>query len=140
MKLRVSVQDKVYEVGVETIPEGREAGRRRPTLPGGSAMLGVKLASSAKPQFEAWQGLTTGGPGEICAPMAGKVTALRVKPGEPIKQAQAVIEMEATKVIAPGDRPLAGTLRTPEAGIVRELLVKEGDTVVANQVLVRLTL
>ncbi|MDX2017030.1 MAG: acetyl-CoA carboxylase biotin carboxyl carrier protein subunit [Planctomycetota bacterium] len=140
MKLRVSVQDKVYEVGVETIPEAREAGRRRPTLPGGSAMMGVKLASNPRPVIEPWQGLGTGGPGEVCAPMAGKVTALRVKPGEPVKQAQAIVEMEATKVIAPGDRPFAGTLRTPEAGIVREVLVKEGDTVTANQVLVRLTL
>jgi len=64
------------------------------------------------------------------APMPGKILAVRVAPGQPVRKGETLIILEAMKmeheVVAPHD------------GVVRELLVAVGEQVDAGAVLVAL--
>ncbi|MBC7795069.1 MAG: biotin/lipoyl-binding protein [Clostridia bacterium] len=62
-----------------------------------------------------------GGPAEITSPMPGKVVAVLVKEGQEVTQGQGLIVVEAMK--------MENELRSPRAGIVRELKAKEGAAV-----------
>ncbi|RMF70747.1 MAG: 3-methylcrotonyl-CoA carboxylase, partial [Alphaproteobacteria bacterium] len=61
------------------------------------------------------------GPGELRAPMPGKVLALKVKEGEAVDRDAVLLVLEAMKMEHP--------LRAPRNGVVARLSVKEGDQV-----------
>ena len=64
---------------------------------------------------------------EIIAPMPGKIASIPVSVGSQIKEEEEVIIMDAMKMEIPVYAPAAGT--------VKEIKVKEGDSVSADQVL-----
>ncbi len=68
--------------------------------------------------------------GRLSAPMPGKVIALSVKPGDAVRQGQAVAVMEAMK--------MEHTLHAPRDGTVGELLCAVGDQVAEGAELIRL--
>jgi biotin carboxyl carrier protein len=67
------------------------------------------------------------GPVRIVAPMPGKVVRVLASPGEAVSARQGVVVVEAMK--------MENELRAPRAGIVGEVLVREGDLVDAGALL-----
>lgn len=68
------------------------------------------------------------GPGDVRAPMPGKVVRLLVAPGDTVRERQGVVVIEAMK--------MENELRTPRAGTVRAVLVAEGASVESGTPLV----
>lgn len=64
----------------------------------------------------------------IRSPMPGKVVRVFVKPGDPVEAGQPLIVLSAMK--------MESEFKAGKRGIVREVPVKEGDTVDNNQLLV----
>jgi len=60
----------------------------------------------------------------------GTVVSVHVKPGDKIEKDQTLIELETEKAVAP--------IPSPEAGVVKDLKVKEGDNVAVGQVILTL--
>ena len=69
-------------------------------------------------------------PEKIRAPMPGKITKLLLRPGDPVKEAQTLVLMEAMK--------MEYSLKSEMEGVVREQYVQVGDSVELGQVLVEL--
>ena len=70
------------------------------------------------------------GPGDVKAPMPGKVLALKVQEGQAVARDEVLLVLEAMKMEHP--------LRAPRAGIVKRLSVKEGDQVEEGALLLAL--
>jgi biotin carboxyl carrier protein len=70
---------------------------------------------------------TAAGPVRIVAPMPGKVVRVLARTGDPVAARQGVIVVEAMK--------MENELRAPRAGIVGEVLVREGALVDAGALL-----
>jgi biotin carboxyl carrier protein len=72
------------------------------------------------------------GPGEkmIVSPMPGKIVRVLVKVGDEVKAGQNLVVVEAMK--------MQSEFKASADHVVAEVLVKEGDTVNANQLMVRL--
>jgi biotin carboxyl carrier protein len=71
-----------------------------------------------------------GGPGEIVAPMPGRIVRVLVAPGDEVAARQGVVVVEAMK--------MENELTAPRAGRVAEISVVEGQSVEAGLILVRL--
>ncbi len=63
---------------------------------------------------------------EVHAPMAGKIIKMLVKVGDQVSEDEEVLILEAMKMEMP--------VVSSSSGAVKELKVKEGDTVEAEQV------
>jgi propionyl-CoA carboxylase alpha chain len=72
----------------------------------------------------------SGGAVEIKAPMPGLMTRIMVSPGDQITAGDDVVVIEAMK--------MENLLKSTETGIVKEVLVSAGETVAADQPLIRL--
>jgi biotin carboxyl carrier protein len=64
------------------------------------------------------------GPQTVAAEMPGKVVKIAVPAGEPVRQGQGVVVVEAMK--------MENEIPSPIAGVVREIAVSEGQTVEAG--------
>lgn len=73
-------------------------------------------------------GLDDDGDTVISTPMPGKVIKILVKPGDEVKEDQTVIIVEAMK--------MQSEYKVKKDRVVKEIKVKEGDTVTANQPLI----
>jgi biotin carboxyl carrier protein len=78
-------------------------------------------AASAAPESD---------PGELRAPMAGRVMAVLAAVGDVVEEGQAIVSMEAMKIET--------TLRAGRPGVVATLAVEQGDVVASGQLLVAL--
>ena len=67
-------------------------------------------------------------PRAVVAPMPGRIVRVLVQPGDVVEARQGLIVVEAMK--------MENELRAPRAGIVAEVRVKDGASVVADAVLV----
>jgi biotin carboxyl carrier protein len=76
------------------------------------------------------KGFDASGEKTILSPMPGKVVKIPVKVGEAVTAGQTLIVVEAMK--------MQSEFKAAADRIVSEILVKEGDTVNANQLLIRL--
>jgi len=68
------------------------------------------------------------GPQRIDAPMPGKIVRVLVKQGDTVAEGQGLVVVEAMK--------MENELKSPKAGVVRELLAQEGQPVEAGAKLV----
>jgi acetyl-CoA carboxylase biotin carboxyl carrier protein len=66
---------------------------------------------------------------ELKADITGSVWKVLKSPGDAVEEDEAVLIMESMKMEIP--------VASPEAGVVKEILVKEGDTVGDGVVVVR---
>jgi propionyl-CoA carboxylase alpha chain len=66
----------------------------------------------------------------VKAPMPGILVSLAVSVGDPVKLGQTLLVIEAMK--------MENALTSPTEGIVTDILVQQGDSLVRNQVLVKL--
>lgn len=64
----------------------------------------------------------------VTSPMVGKVAAVKVKPGQEVKENDVVVVLEAMKMKI--------NVVTPAAGVVKEVAVSPGQSVEAETVLV----
>ena len=69
------------------------------------------------------------GPAEIVAPMPGLVAKVLVSVGDQVKQGQGIIILEAMK--------MENEIRTTQAGLLNEILVRPGQAVEKGEILAR---
>jgi len=70
------------------------------------------------------------GAGELTAPMPGQVRAVNVKEGEAVTKGQTLLLLEAMKMEI--------RVQSPQNGVVRKLLVIQGQTVEREQMLIEI--
>jgi biotin carboxyl carrier protein len=90
----------------------------------GTVFVGLaepSLASAPSPKG-------AGGAARVTAPMPGKLVRVLVEAGQAVEAAQGLVVMEAMK--------MENELRSPKAGLVREVHVREGQAVEGGALLV----
>lgn len=125
-KFNVTVNGKSYEVEVEEAGSAHVAApAARPAAPVAAAPApkAAPAAPAAAPKAAA-----PAGAGTITAPMSGNIFKLLVKPGDAVKNGQAVIILEAMK--------MENEIFAPCDGTVKEVRVAQGATVQPGDVLV----
>jgi biotin carboxyl carrier protein len=120
-KLRVTVDGKSYEVTVEVADE---SGAPIPVSPPPS------VSTSAAPPPPAPVARTNAGPGEVRSPLAGRIIAINVQPGQEIKEGDCLLTVEAMKMNT--------SVTSPKTGKVAEILTTVGAAVDEGQILARI--
>jgi biotin carboxyl carrier protein len=123
MKLKVTVDGKVYEVEVEVAPEPP------PTLPTFIAQTGLASVPAAKPAVEGGAGAADAPVDEnkVCrSPVAGITVKSNVRPGQTIVAGDLLFVLEAMK--------METEITAPVGGKVAEVKVNVGDSVKSGQV------
>jgi len=110
MKLRITVEGVSYDVDVEVVDGAVASGSTTPTV-----------ATPAP---------VTSEPVEVKSPIAGTVLSVQVSSGDRIRTNETLMVLEAMK--------MESNITAPSDGTVREVCVKDGDSVSAGQLLVRL--
>jgi biotin carboxyl carrier protein len=111
-----------YEVAIES----RRQGRHLVHVDGHIVPVTVRVPGRGKIAADDGAGAT--GPATIVAPMPGRVVKVLVAPGDVVVARQGLVVVEAMK--------MENELRSPRAGTVAEVRVREGAPVEANVVLV----
>lgn len=125
-KLRVTVDGKAYEVSVEILDGGQPAAPA-PLQPVVSASVSAPVsAPAAAPKPVA----AAGGSGAVPSPLAGKVVAVDVKPGQVVAAGAQLLTLEAMKMNT--------FVYAPKAGTVATVHVNPGDAVEEGAALVTL--
>ena len=73
---------------------------------------------------------TSAGPGEVRSPLAGRIIAINVQPGQEVKEGDHVVTVEAMKMNT--------AVTAPKAGKVAEILTTVGSAVDEGQILLRI--
>lgn len=124
MKLKVTVDGKVYEVEVEVAPEPP------PTLPTFIAQTGLASMPAAKPATAESGTAGADAPvdeNKVCrSPVAGIAVKSNVRPGQTIVVGDLLFVLEAMK--------METEITAPVGGKVAEVKVNVGDSVKSGQV------
>jgi biotin carboxyl carrier protein len=124
VKLRITLEDKSYDVAVEVLPEPEP--EPRALLPLDDPFAAVPESVLQPPHLP-----DTMPEDRIChSPIAGLVVSVAASPGQLVRQDDPVVTIEAMK--------MQNTIGAPVDGVVEEVLVKLGDIVKTGQVLCRL--
>jgi biotin carboxyl carrier protein len=94
------------------------------------AVVPVRVRDSRRQRLSS-AGAGSAGPVRVTAPMPGRVVRVLVGRGDSVDARQGLVVVEAMK--------MENELRAPRAGIVGELLAREGTTVEAGALLLTLT-
>lgn len=130
MKLKITVDDKVYEVDVEVAEPERPPPGYYPPLPG-HASVPASVPAPAAPSVPSPQAGTAPVADErkVCrTPVAGVVVRVAAQVGQTIQANDVLIVLEAMK--------METVIVSPVAGKVAKLNTKVGDAVQTGQVLV----
>jgi methylmalonyl-CoA carboxyltransferase small subunit len=119
MKLKVTVNDTVYDVDVEVEEE------KPPTL--GVLHFGNGHAMNNAPVRPSQASLPANEDKVLRAPISGTVTKVVVDAGAEVKPGEVLILLEAMK--------METEITAPAAGTVADIAVTPGDTVAGGQVL-----
>jgi len=122
LKLRITIDGKVYEVDVEVLEDEEEAAASSYlTRPSTHA-----TESHAQGHADTWDS-----EGRICrSPVMGLVIKVLVGPGQSVEAGELMLVLEAMK--------METNVTAPRAGIVKSAFVKPGDPVKATQLLLEL--
>jgi biotin carboxyl carrier protein len=107
------IDGKSYDVGFE-----KRSGGFRVVMRDGSVI--VELAESTR-DAGALAKRTAAGPARVTAPMPGKIVRVLIEAGENVEAGQGLLVMEAMK--------MENELRSPRAGRIGSLAVREGQAV-----------
>jgi len=132
-KLKITLEGKTYEVGVEVVGEAAAAAApvaAAPVAAAPAAAPAAKPAAAPAPAPAAAPAPVAAGAGDIVCPMPGTVFKVKVAVGDTVAADQEVVVLEAMKMESP--------VYASTAGKVTAILVKEGDAVSEGQVLVQL--
>ncbi len=125
MKLRVTVENKIYDVDVEIV-EDQQGGAA--SAPAANPAPAPTPASAPAPAQTAAPAPAAAGDKVFPSPIAGTVRAIHVKPGDEVQPDQELMLLEAMK--------METSVSAPSAGKVKAVLVNSGDSVQAGQGLV----
>ena len=142
--LRITLEGKTYDVGVEVLDSGLNRATALPTRPSEGAPAAVAAPSpalAAQPAAAAPPSppvvaaaappvAAAAGCRDVACPMAGVVLKCLVTPGDRVEFNQMVMVLDAMKMETPIHAPLAGT--------VRSVLVREGDAVEEGRTLLQI--
>ena len=131
-KLRITLEGKTYEVGVE-VADGSVAAApvAAPVAAAPVAAPAPAAAAPAPAPAPVAAAPVAAGAGAIVCPMPGTVFKVRVAVGEQVAAEQELIVLEAMKMESP--------IYSHAAGTVAAILVKEGDSVSEGQVLIQMS-
>jgi glutaconyl-CoA/methylmalonyl-CoA decarboxylase subunit gamma len=118
-------EDKAAPTGMPTTELSAARTGNRPT-PFSSIASGSSSPSNAPANGSA----TTEGKAET-APLPGVIIGIAVKPGDPVKPGQALMDIEAMK--------MKNTIYASNEAVVAEILVSVGDSVRHGQILLKYT-
>lgn len=127
--LKITLQGKTYEVGVEVIDGAAPAASV--AAPAYVAPAPVVAAPVAAPVAAAPAPAPVAGGHSVTSPMPGLVFKIGVAIGQQVTKDQELLVLEAMKMESPVYAPCAGT--------VASILVKEGDAVSEGQALIQLS-
>ena len=119
--LRITLEGKTYEVGVELLDEVVHQSASAPAVVHQAASVAISAPTVQAP---------VAGCTPVLCPMAGLVFKSLVKPGDLVTLNQVVIVLDAMKMETPVCSPVAGKVRT--------VLVKEGDAVDEGHLLLQI--
>jgi glutaconyl-CoA/methylmalonyl-CoA decarboxylase subunit gamma len=136
-KLRVTVDGKPYDVTVE-VPDDAESAIAPPPAPVSVVTsppppppaVAPPVAATPTPVPAAPVPASASGPGDVPSPLAGRVIAIIVKPGQDVKENDHLLTLEAMKMNT--------FVFAPKAGKVAEIKVAVGDAVGEGQSLARI--
>ena len=123
--LRITLEGKTYEVGVEVVNSRTPA-----TATTVAASVQAARAPAYVPPAPIAPSPVAGGQ-SITSPMPGLVFKIVVSVGQQVAKDQELVVLEAMKMESP--------IHAPSAGTVASILVKEGDAVSEGQVLIQLS-
>lgn len=131
MKLRITLEGKIYEVEVEVVEEGTSGplygstSVHSTTIP---APVAFKPPPPPSPTPVTPSPVTSSSERVVKAPIVGTVLQLKVAPGDTVSVNQVLLVMEAMKMETNVASPIAGKIKT--------VRVSNGEAVKAGQVLV----
>lgn len=125
--LRITLQGKTYEVGVEVLDTASGSTVAAPAAPVAAPVAPVAVAAPAP----AAPAPAVAGGHPVTSPMPGTVMKITTAVGQHVTKDQELLILEAMKMESPVYAPCDGT--------VASILVKEADAVVEGQVLVQLS-
>lgn len=123
---RVKVNGIDYEVEVEEVGEPRRESKTQ--VSEASAFQQPQVASAPPPSPKTSSKVTAVGGKTVQAPMPGVILEVKVQVGQKVKAGDVVVRLEAMK--------MENDIPTIVDGIVKEILVKKGDSVQEHEVLV----
>ncbi len=126
--LRITLEGKTYDVGVEILDDATAAAPTHPTHTATPAAATLSAPAAAAPVVRPLP--DAAGCRTVRSPMAGNVFKCLIKTGDVVTLNQVVIVLDAMKMETPVVSPVAGT--------VRNVLVKEGDSVDEGQSLLQI--
>ena len=122
MKLRITVEGKIYEVDVEVVESDDSPAAPQSRM---APMAGAPLIPPPLPFAPA---VASAGGRACLAPIAGTVSRVLVSPGARVRQNDVVLILEAMK--------MESNVLAPADGVVKSVNVTNGYRVVQGQVLV----
>jgi biotin carboxyl carrier protein len=132
MKLKITVHGVAYEVDVEVLDAGegfpnhsgdhRSRPRVQSSAANGSTVAPPPPAAAPKPTGNGQSS------GSITSPIAGQIIEIKCKPGDPVKENQIVLVIEAMK--------MKTSIAAPTPGKIKSIPVAVGDSVQESQTLV----
>ena len=120
MRLRITVEDQSYDVGVEALPETPQTPQTDPILELPESVFRPPCPTETRAEDR------------ICrSPIAGLVVSVNVQPSQRIRQNDPVLVIEAMK--------MQNTIQAPLDGVLEEIHVAAGQTVKSGQPLFRVS-
>lgn len=140
MKIKVEIQEKVYEVTIQDIharpviaevdgvqyqiwPEEQAA-----ALPAQGAFHSAPAAAPAAAPAPAPRAAVAAGANTLNAPLPGTIVAINVREGDSVEEGQELLTLEAMK--------MKNEIRADRAGVVARIHVNEGDLVKHGEALI----
>ena len=131
-RLRVTVDGNTYDVTVEMADDLPGQSVAAPA-PAASPTISTPPPVAAPPPAAAPPAVATSGPvgpGDVPSPLAGRVTAIVVTAGQPVKEGDHLLTLEAMKMNT--------FVFAPKSGKVADIKAAVGDAVEENQILMRI--
>ena len=125
MKLRITIEGKTYEAEVEIVDAGESAPEYPAYPPVAPSFVPTSLPEPQSP-MPADAGAVNGR--ECRSPVTGMVIKVNVEPGQTVQVNEVLVVLESMKM----EMQIAAS----EAGVVKSVLVSQGSSVKADQVMV----
>lgn len=129
-KLRITVENKTYEVEVEVIGQEDAAPVAAPR-PVAASSVAVSAPVAAPAPAPAPAAAAPAGAGDVVSPLSAVVVSVDVKPGQAVKEGDKLITLEAMKMNT--------FVNAPHAGTVSAIHVSAGNAVEEGQPLLALS-
>ena len=125
MKLRITIDGKAYEAEVEILDSGESA----PEYPAYPPVAPTFVPAALPPVTNGGHGRSAVGNGKDCrSPVTGMVVKVNVEPGQVVEANEVVAVLESMK--------MEMQIAAMEPGVVKTVLVTQGSSVKADQVMV----